>query len=192
VVSVPAPAAVTALAQTAPPPSSQATPSDSPAVTTAFAIAKQAEEAARQILRPSDDTTRGSASAVPAKSVSLHIRDRSGVEVDIRNVDIDYTVHSGGAVDVFTPDHTREGLRALLGEGHMELRWSELREVRFIETVKRGERNLLKAEITTRSGITRPMELVLQGASQLSGTADVGQYRTSLERIASITVRSEP
>lgn len=116
--------------------------------------------------------------AAPVYATDVRVTDSGGVEVLVKDVNIDY----GGLLG---SDKETEGIRVSQGEALVTAKWEDIQSL--IITGRDPVASRMTVEIILKDGKKVPATLVRKGRMKLTGRADLGDYAIDLEKIRKIT-----
>jgi len=116
-----------------------------------------------------------------AFAADVRITDSAGVEVLVREINIDY----GGLLG---SDKDNEGVRVTVGDATVTAKWADIQSLTVTGRDPAAAR--MTVEILLKSGKTQNGQLLRKGRMKISGKADLGDYSIDLEKIKKITVVS--
>jgi hypothetical protein len=116
-----------------------------------------------------------------AFAADVRITDSAGVEVLVREINIDY----GGLLG---SDKDTEGVRVTVGDATVTAKWADIQSLTVTGRDPAAARMIV--EILLKSGKTQNGQLLRKGRMKISGKADLGDYSIDLEKIKKITVVS--
>ena len=119
--------------------------------------------------------------ATPALAVDLRVMDSAGVEVLVKEINLDY----GGLLGT---DKETEGIRVSRGEAFEIAKWGDIDSLTV--TGRDATQKLMTVEIALKSGRKVNATMVRKGRMKLAGRSDLGDYSIDLEKIKKITVVS--
>ena len=119
--------------------------------------------------------------AGPALAVDLRVMDSAGVEVLVKEINIDY----GGLLGT---DKETEGIRLSRGQALETAKWIDIESLTI--TGRDATLKLMTVEIALKGGKKVNATLVRKGRMKLLGRSDLGDYSIDLEKIKKVTVVS--
>jgi len=114
-----------------------------------------------------------------AFAADVRITDSAGVEVLVREINIDY----GGLLG---SDKDNEGVRVTVGDATVTAKWADIQSLTVTGRDPAAAR--MTVEILLKSGKTQNGQLLRKGRMKISGKADLGDYSIDLEKVKKITV----
>jgi len=115
--------------------------------------------------------------AAPVYATDVRITDAGGVEVLVKDVNIDYGGLLGG-------DKETEGIRVTQGEALVTAKWEDIQSI--VITGRDPAAGRMTVEIVLKDGKKVPATLVRKGRMKLTGRSDLGDYAIDLEKIRRI------
>ena len=119
--------------------------------------------------------------AAPLYGTDVRVTDSGGVEVLVKDVNIDY----GGLLG---SDKETDGIRVSQGEALVTAKWEDIQGL--IITGRDPVASRMTVEIILKDGKKVPATLVRKGRMKLTGKSDLGDYAIDLEKIRKITTVS--
>ena len=116
-----------------------------------------------------------------AFAADVRITDSAGVEVLVREINIDY----GGLLG---SDKDTEGVRVTVGDATVTAKWADIQSLTVTGRDPAAAR--MTVEILLKSGKTQNGQLLRKGRMKISGKADLGDYSIDLEKVKKITIVS--
>jgi hypothetical protein len=116
-----------------------------------------------------------------AFAADVRITDSAGVEVLVREINIDY----GGLLG---SDKDNEGVRVTVGDATVTAKWVDIQSLTVTGRDPAAAR--MTVEILLKNGKSQNGQLLRKGRMKISGKADLGDYSIDLEKIKKITVVS--
>ena len=117
----------------------------------------------------------------PALAVDLRVMDSAGVEVLVKEVNIDY----GGLLGT---DKETEGIRVSQGQALVTAKWVDIDSLTV--TGRDASLKLMTVEIALKGGKKISATLVRKGRMKLLGRSDLGDYSIDIEKVKKLTVVS--
>jgi hypothetical protein len=114
-----------------------------------------------------------------AYAADVRITDSAGVEVLVREINIDY----GGLLG---SDKDAEGLRVTVGDATVTAKWTDIQSVTV--TGRDPTAGRMTVEILLKNGKTQVGQLLRKGRMKIAGKADLGEYSIDLEKVKKIIV----
>jgi hypothetical protein len=111
-----------------------------------------------------------------ALATDLQVTDSQGTMVVVKDATVDYG-------SLLTADVDKEGIRIQQGDAVVRLKWSNVQSVAITKVDTSVKPSRVDLEVVMTNGTRTPGTLFRKGAMTLTGTAPLGDYTISLEKV---------
>ena len=116
-----------------------------------------------------------------AYATDVRIMDSAGVEILVKDINIDY----GGLLG---SDKDTEGIRVTIGDAMVTAKWADIQSITV--TGRDAAAGRIMIEIVLKSGKAQAGQMMRKGRMKIVGQAELGEYSIDLEKVKKITVVS--
>jgi hypothetical protein len=115
--------------------------------------------------------------ATPVQATDVRVVDSAGVEVLVKDINIDY----GGLLG---SDKETEGIRVSQGDAFITAKWADIQSI--VITGRDPAASRMTVDILLKDGKKVAAMLVRKGRMKLTGRSDLGEYSIDLEKVRKI------